>query len=71
MEGSDQENHKSWRRAILKQLQKQELNELTELIPKNVALYYTNLIDKLEVAQNNKPDENISDENDQIMDYTC
>lgn len=48
----------------------QDLEELTESMLKNAALHYTNLIDKLKMARNNRPDEDLSDENDQIMDYT-
>jgi hypothetical protein len=40
-------------------------------MPRNAALHYTNWIDKLEMAQNNKPDDDISDENYLIMDYIC
>ena len=52
---------------MLKQLRKQDLNEQHRI---NAALHYADLIDKLKMAQNNKPDEDIFSENDQIMDYT-
>ena len=34
---------------------------------KSAALYYTNLIDKLEMTQNYKPDDDISHENTKYM----
>ena len=40
-------------------------------MPKNAILHYKNMIEKLKIVQNNKPDDDISDESVQIIDYAC
>ena len=47
---------------MLKQFHQQDLKKLKELMTLNAALHHTNLIEKLEMAQNNKPDEETCDE---------
>ena len=37
------------------------LKVLTELMPKNASLHYTDLMDTLEMAQSNKSGDNVSD----------